>query len=338
VIWFGILLAVVAVLLLAGTLYQAVGRSNDRRRYPAPGRMLGSPPTHIEVAGQPGPAVVFESGISASCLNWTHLFRTLSAETTVVRYDRDGLGWSTPDTEPITGRGLIARLRRVLDEAGIPKPWILVGHSYGGLLCRLHASLYPNDIAGLVLVDPLLAEEWRAPNRVQELMRTRALQLSRRGSTLARIGVVRFALQLAMAGGRWLPAQISRLTSGGAGVAERLVGEVRKMPRDVWPMVRAHWCDPKSFHSMARHLESVPSFSREAGRERLPSDLPVIVLIPENTGPQKLAEAQALVAQSSRGKLILVPQSGHWVHLDQPQAVLEAVRDLITVTATPQSG
>lgn len=319
-----LLLSVVALLAL-GAAYQLLGLMRDRRRYPPPGRLFGG--LHLETAGH-GPAVVFEAGISASCLNWTGLFRELAGECHVCRYDRHGLGWSDLSAEPLTARGVVDRLRAALAAAGCAKPYLLVGHSFGGMMARYHAFLYPEEVAGLVLIDPLLPEEWMAPGAVDRKILERAAQLSRRGALLARLGVVRFALALVMSGRRWLPSAISNISSGGAGVAERLVGEVRKMPQEVWPMIRAHWCDPKSFVAMAQHLEALPRVSAEVADSRLPADLPLVVFAARTTHPLKLATLRALAAQSAKGRFVVAEKSGHWVHLDEPELVLAAIRQL----------
>ena len=312
-------------LLALGALYQWIGLARDRQRYPAPGRLIDG--LHVETAGQGAP-VIFEAGISASCLNWTGLFRELAGEFQVCRYDRHGLGWSHLSTEPLTARGVVDRLRAALDAAGVAKPYLLVGHSFGGMMARHHAFLYPEEVAGLVLIDPLLPEEWMAPGGVESKMLERASQLSRRGALLARLGVVRFALALAMSGRKWLPSTISKVSSGGAGVAERLVGEVRKMPQEVWPMIRAHWCDPKSFEAMAQHLEALPRVSAEVAGSRVPAEMPLVVFAAKTAHPLKFETMRALAAQSSRGRFVVAEESGHWVHLDQPELVRAAIREM----------
>lgn len=323
---------IVLALILAGAAYQFLGLAADRRRYPPPGKKISG--LHLELAGDcGGAAVILESGISASCLNWTYVFGELAKAGLVCRYDRAGLGWSDLPPQALSARGIVDHLRATLDQAGVPKPYILVGHSFGGMMARYHASLYPQEVQGLVLVDPLLPEEWMSPGGVETRMLERAVQLSRRGGTLARIGVVRFALALAMGGSRWLPSKISKISSGGAGVVERLVGEVRKMPREIWPMIRAHWCDPKSFEAMAMHLEGLPRMSQEVAGSRLPPDLPLSLLAAKSTHPLKIETMKALAAQSSRSQFVIASESGHWVHLDQPELVLDAVRRMLAEKA-----
>lgn len=316
---------IVLALVALGALYQAIGLARDRVRYPAPGKLHGG--LHVQTAGA-GAAVVFEAGISASCLNWTGLFRTLEGEFQVCRYDRAGLGWSELSGEPLTARGVVDRMRAALEQAGVARPYLLVGHSFGGMMARHHAYLYPEEVAGLVLIDPLLPEEWMTPGGVESKMLERASQLSRRGALLARLGVVRFALALAMSGRKWLPSTISKVSSGGAGVAERLVGEVRKMPQEVWPMIRAHWCDPKSFEAMAQHLEALPRVSTEVAGSRIPRELPLVVFAAKTAHPLKFETMRALAAQSARGRFVVAENSGHWVHLDEPELVLAAIREM----------
>ncbi len=155
------------------------------------------------------------------------------------------------------------------------------------------------------------------------------VKLSRRGAVLARIGVVRAALALLMTGGRRVPQWIAKVSSGrGESVISRLVGEVRKMPPETWPMVRAHWCLPKSFQGMAAYLESLPASAQEAAALDEPADIPVIVLSAANATPEQLEEREALSHRSPRGRHIIARKSGHWIQLDEPQVVVDAIREM----------
>jgi pimeloyl-ACP methyl ester carboxylesterase len=145
----------------------------------------------------------------------------------------------------------------------------------------------------------------------------RGIQLSRRGAWLARAGIVRIALDLLMSGSRTIPKWLARISAGnGASVTSRLTGEVRKLPPEVWPMVRAHWCLPKAFTAMAGYLESLPA---SAAAVRFPADLPTIVLTAPNTDCEIPSGAMHRVAAGS----------GHWIQLDQPDLVATAIQDLI---------
>jgi pimeloyl-ACP methyl ester carboxylesterase len=330
------ILLIVVVLALAavaaGALYQAVGAAVDRRKFPPPGRMvdIGGRRLHLVESGSGSP-VIFESGISATCLNWTAARNQVQQFARACAYDRAGLGWSDLARTPRTASAIVDDLHRLLQAAAIPGPYILVGHSFGGLVVQAYAAKFPNELAGLVLVDPLAAREWLAPSPADLRMLRLGVKLSRRGAVLARIGIVRAALALLMAGGRLLPQWIARASSGrGETVITRIVGEVRKMPPETWPMVRAHWCDPKSFWGMAGYLASLEESAREVAAMKIPEDIPVSVLSAANSTPEQLEEREALAGRSPRGRHIIARKSGHWIQLDEPELVAEAIRELIT--------
>jgi pimeloyl-ACP methyl ester carboxylesterase len=323
----------IGVLLLAcGLIYQAIGTAADQRRYPPPGRMIdiGGRSLHLIDKGASDPAVIFESGISATCLNWTQVRSRVEGFACACTYDRAWLGWSDPAPGPRTTSTIVADLHMLVDAARIPKPYILVGHSFGGMLVCAYAAKYSDQIAGLVLVDPLPAREWLNISPAHARMLRLGVKLSRRGAVLARMGVVRAALALLMSGGRRVPQWIARLSSGrGQSVISRLVGEVRKMPPETWPMVRAHWCLPKSFHGMAAYLESLPASALEARALDQPAEIPVIVLSAANATPEQLEEREAMSRRSPRGRHIVARKSGHWIQLDEPELVVEAIREMI---------
>ena len=323
-----------AALALAGWLYQLWGTARDRRRFPPPGRLIESRRgrLHLVDSGEGYPAVILEAGIAASCLNWTSLRAELAQFTRVCTYDRASLGWSEAAGSARTISEVVSDLHALLAAAQIPPPFLLAGHSFGGLVVRYYAVRYPDQVAGLVLVDPLPANEWRHPSGAQWKTLRRGVRLSRRGALLARFGVVRFALTLLTAGARRIPQMVARMASSGTGESaiSRLVREVRKMPPETWPIVRAHWCQPKCFLGMASYLESLPASSQEAATmSELPASIPVTILSAASATPAQLAERDAIRGRSHSGKHIIAPAAGHWVHLDEPDLVAQAIREMV---------
>jgi pimeloyl-ACP methyl ester carboxylesterase len=328
------LLAIALLLLFtaaAGIVYQAVGTRSDSRRFAAPGRLMesGGARVHIQQAGHGAPPVVLEAGIAASSLSWTRVHRRIAEFTEVISYDRPGLGWSAPRRSPGSLEVIIEDLHTLLQHAGVAPKRILVGHSFGGLLVSLYAVRYPENVAGLVLVDPVAPVEWANASAHKLAMLNRGVRLSRRGAVLAHLGVVRLALALLVGGSRVLPKALARISSGrGAGVTERLVGEVRKLPQEVWPMVRSHWCRPGCFVAMAEYLQSLPAAAAALAACRIPPEIPITVLSASDAPPERLREHAAIAETSTRGRHIIASKSGHWILLDEPELVVDAVREM----------
>jgi pimeloyl-ACP methyl ester carboxylesterase len=294
---------------------------------------IGGRNWHLIDRGASEPAVIFESGISATCLNWSQVSAEVAGFARAASYDRAWLGWSDPANSPRTTSAIVDEFHSLLETAGFTRPYILVGHSFGGMLVRAYAAKYAGHVAGLVLVDPLSPHEWLNASSAHTRMLRLGVKLSRRGALLARIGVVRAALALLMMGGRLVPQWISKLSSGrGEAVISRLVGEVRKMPREIWPMVRAHWCMPKSFLGMAGYLEGLPTSAVEAVAFGEPAAIPIIVLSAGNAPPQLLEERDQMAHRSPRGEHIIARKSGHWIQLDEPELVVEAIREMVRWT------
>src|SRR5260370_82359 len=129
-----VLLGTLAVLMVAGTAYQAIGTWRARRRFPPLGRLVrvNEGRMHIHVTGEGRPTVVFESGMGASCLSWTLVQPQVAQFTRTVSYDRAGHGWGDPAREPRTARQIAQELHTLLHATGVPGTYALAGHSYGG--------------------------------------------------------------------------------------------------------------------------------------------------------------------------------------------------------------
>jgi len=281
-------------------------------------------------AGQGSPTVVFESGIAASSLNWTAMQAEVARFTRACAYDRAWLGWSDPAAAPRVAAQLVDELHSLLAAAQVPAPYVLAGHSFGGLLVQAYAVAHPNQVAGLVLIDPLPASEWAHASGERLRILRWGIRLSRRGALLARLGVVRISLAVLSGGGRRIPKLVATLSSGRAeSTLSRLVGEVQKMPPEVWPMVQAHWCQPKAFLGMAEYFRALPESAEQAAALGDLPRIPVTILSADNSTLPQLAERDAIAGRSSRGKHVVVPDSGHWIHLDQPEVVLEAIREIV---------
>ncbi len=148
---------VVALLVLAliGAIYQAFGTEIYRRIYPPPGELVdvGGHSLHINCVGEGSPTVILESGSGATSVDWANIQPEVANTTRVCAYDRAGSGWSEPGPGPGDPQQIAGELHTLLGNAGIDGPYVLVGHSFGGLYVRMYDDLYPNEVEGMVLVD-----------------------------------------------------------------------------------------------------------------------------------------------------------------------------------------
>src|SRR5579884_1554423 len=246
----------------AAVAYQQIGLRRDRRRWPVPGKLVEAGNglrLHLLEAGEGEPTVILESGIAATILNWRAVQSRVAQFTRVVSYDRAGLGFSGGARTARTPSNIVEELRYALSRAGIPPPYVLVGHSFGGLVMRWFALRYPQEVGALILIDALRPEDWTPLSDHQRRLLRRGVMLLGRGRTLARVGVVRLCLSALMAGSRMLPRVVGRAASGsGASVMDRIAGEIGKMPREVWPVIAAHWSNPSSFAGLRAYLRDLP--------------------------------------------------------------------------------
>jgi pimeloyl-ACP methyl ester carboxylesterase len=327
-----VFLGALALLAAVGTLYQAIGTWRDRRRFPPPGHLVRVSERwmHIHVAGEGTPAVIFESGMGASSLSWTLVQPQVAQFTRAVSYDRTGHGWSDPAREPRTAQQIAQELHVLLDTAGVPGPYVLVGHSFGGYVNRAFAHMYRNEVVGMVLVDSVHPAEWENPTPEQLRMIEVGLRYAWIAAWLARLGFVRFCLaRLARGSPRLGRAAVRAFGVGTAAAAQRVAGEIRKLPAPILPVVRAMWSQPKNFVSLGQHVAALPVSAAQAAAASSLGDLPLVVLSGDHHAAP-YTEWQGHLAQlSSCGRHVVASDSGHWIHLDHPELVTGAIREVV---------
>jgi len=325
-----VLAAAVAAVVAAGVVYQLVGLHLDARRYPPPGTMVDvqGRELHVVCRGSGSPLVLFESGIAASSLSWTRVLRDVAEFTRACAYDRAGLGWSDPSRMRLNPAVLLASLRDVVTHAGGADRAVLVGHSFGALLVCAYGSQHPGETAGVVLLDP--PSEWHEITRQQRWRLRGGIQLSRLGGLFARLGVVRASLALLTGGAPAVPRNFVRIL-GPAASRElgHLVGEVRKLPADVHPLIQTLWCRPKCFRAMAEHMASLEQTAAMVGGITALPDVPLVVISSSERPAEEIDRHRQLARLSPQGRHIIAERSGHWIQFDEPELVVQTIRDIV---------
>jgi pimeloyl-ACP methyl ester carboxylesterase len=314
------LTGLVLVLLLAGVVFQFVATKINEYRYPALGEMVdaGGYSLHLHCTGEGGgPTVVMDSGLGGTVLDWQLVQPEVAELARVCTYDRGGMGWSAPGAQPRTSQQIVKELHTLLGNAGVQGPYVLVGHSFGGTNMQVYASQYPDEVAGMMLVDSALEDERTVPL-------TKSLQPSPELlKILATIGVTRLSYTL----GGETPGQTS---------PDFL---------DEQAAISSH---RKHIFAVADETSSLEeSFDENRAAPMSLGDKPLIVL---TAGPLPLevltsgglsqeqarqidelhSESQAdLTQRSQNAKQIIAEDSGHYIHVEQPDLVIDAIREVV---------
>lgn len=199
-----LLYPVLAALALAaiGGGYATVGAAADAGRYPAPGRLVdvGGHRLHLVCTGTGSPTVVLEAGGGEMSSNLGWITSAVAADTRVCAYDRAGRGWSEPASTAQDATQIATDLHTLLQRADVPGPYVLAGHSFGGLYVLTFAARYGDDVAGMVLIDSTspsaAATPPAAPGEGDGAMGRVAALLS----ASARLGVARLVAQITAGG------------------------------------------------------------------------------------------------------------------------------------------
>jgi pimeloyl-ACP methyl ester carboxylesterase len=317
--------AVLAVI-VAGYLYEEMGRRRDRDRLPRVGQAVdvGGRQLNMLCSGEGQPAVIILTENARPGIAWSHIQPTIATYTRACWFDRAGEGWSDPAPFPRMSTATMRDLHRALQRAKVAPPYVLVGGSLGGLEARVYTGLYPGDVAGLVLSDAAHEEEprrappaYRGHTVPQRWWRAVDLLIS----AAARFGIIRLATPAAE-----LPPDPAARTR--------------------WQIVRALTAQPLAIAAVAgAGLVSSESY-REAERSGDLGDRPLIVLTrgkPPDHPPRDEIERQAaayerlwmheiqasLARLSTHGRQVILERSGHNISEAAPEAILNAVREVV---------
>ena len=330
--------AIIAGLLGLQVALQLACARIDCRKFAAPGMLVKIPGAemHVSRLGTGAPPVIFEAGIAASSINWRPLQAELAQLTATYSYDRAGFGWSVAESRACTLARIADDLHAVLRAMQVPAPYILVGHSFAGYITRAYANRFPDELAGLVLLDPLTPEEWFAPTATQRWSLRGGVWFSRVGGVLAALGVVRFCLWLLQRGKSAAPKGVLALFGPKATeTVGRILRELLKLPPETVRVIRARWSTSQFFWTMAAYIKSLPRCAAELQGLSFPAHIPITVLSGAHQPQVRLEEHAAMAAHSVRGRHMIAEKSRHWIHLDQPELVVEAVRDLVEAVRSP---
>jgi pimeloyl-ACP methyl ester carboxylesterase len=271
-----------------------------------------------------GPAVVMEAPIWDIGLTWSLVQPTVAQFAQAITYDRAGYGHSDPSPKPRDGATIVDELHTLLQRAEIPPPYILVGQSYAGMLVQLFAYYYPRQVAGLVLVDSAHEDQDRRfPEAIramaQPMMHAQLDGLRQMKATVAAQGTNVVPSMFP------IPPQIpppiaeayKALTTNTVTRLDTMIGELENLEK-TRDQLRAARDDA---------LKNIPIIVLSHGQSFVIPNLPDEVNREYEATWQTLQ--QELTAQSARGKRIVVENAGHMIHLERPDLVVAAIREVI---------
>lgn len=303
----GVVLGVLAVVALAGAGWELMAEAGDARAYPPPGRLVdvGGHRLHVVCAGSGSPTVVIEAGLGDWSTAWSLVQPEVAKTTTTCAYDRAGSGWSDPGPGPRIASQFAGELHTLLQRADVPGPYVLVGHSMGGLTMQLFARDHASEVAGLVLIESMNAvgttgpaAEVHTPANLPLLLR-----LPIRG-----VGTVGIARVLTMLGDPLgaAPPELSR-DAAAASVARGVRADHLQAFVDEFRGI----AEGLAQAAEVRTLGSLPVSVLSAGKEH-----------PDAGWPARQAD---LLRLSSNSSLAISEASGHNVHLDRPADATAAI-------------
>lgn len=269
---------------------------------------VGGRKMHINCVGQGIPTVILESGLGDSYTSWSKVQAEIAKFARVCSYDRAGLGYSDPTPEARRSEVMARQLHALLQAAQITPPYILAGHSLGGYNVRLYASLYPSEVAGMVLVDASHPDQDK-----------------------------RFPVELKKLESSW-DRDAQMFTFAVPFGLPRLLGMC-----DEDAASRAAGCNWNSSREAVAEMKAFPQSAAQTAKTGPFGDMPLAVLShdpekPSSEMPPDLAKSvnaewekmqEELGRLSTRGTQTVAKNSAHYIQIDRPDVVIEAVQQIV---------
>jgi pimeloyl-ACP methyl ester carboxylesterase len=335
------LLVLVVMAAALGACYQALGNRADARRFPQQGKSVSLGPAFdnlmlsIDCRGQGSPAVILDTGLGVPAVGWNPVQTEVAKFTRVCSYDRAGYGWSGATSAPRTSIQIAKELHALLEAANEKGPYILVGHSFGGFNVRVYSGQYPNDVAGMVLVDASHEDQnERMPPAIQAFMKKSIEQLKRQqmlAPLLIRFGVARFA--------------------------QRNQGEAPGISKEFGQELLYLQLQPKFIDASASEMGSFAESANEVRAAGNLGDKPLVVLTAgKSADPSQLPagfpkkefddfhevwvnDLQVKESQlSTQGKRVMVPDSDHMIPFERPDMIVAAIREVSAAANAAKTG
>ncbi|MGH9496066.1 MAG: alpha/beta fold hydrolase [Candidatus Sulfotelmatobacter sp.] len=303
-------LLLLVLLAAAGFLYENIAEARDRRFNRMPGILINVSgyKMHLHCTGEGTPTVILDSGLGDSYVSWRKVQPEIAKLSRVCSYDRAGLGYSEPSPGPRTSQAIAEQLHALLQSASVSPPYVIVGHSMGGYDVRIFTSLYRNEITGIVLVDSSHPDqENRFPPKLKKM----------ESSFLREAEFLEYTTPVGL---------------------PRLMGMC-----DEDPVVRAAECNFHSAREGVEELKAFPESAAQAAATGSLGDLPLAVLSqdpdkPSSELPPDLAKPvsqewanmqEELAHLSTRGTRTIAKNSAHYIQLDRPDVVIDAVWSVV---------
>ncbi len=327
------ILGLVVLAGIVGASYQALGNRADARRFPQQGKSVSLGPAFdnltlsIDCRGQGSPTVILDTGLGVPAVGWNPVQTEVAKFARVCSYDRAGYGWSGASSAPRTSLEIVKELHALLEAAGEKGPFILVGHSFGGYNVRVYNGQYPNDVAGMVLVD--------ASHEDQVARMSPALQAFMKKTTEDMQRQVRLAPLLI-----WF---------GVARFAQRNQGEAPGVSKEFGREIIYLQLQPKFIDASSSEMKLFSESADEVRAAGNLGDKPLVVLTAGKSAdasqlprgfPKKefddfhevwVNDLQVKESQlSTRGKRIMVPDSTHMIPFERPDTIVTAIHEVFT--------
>lgn len=313
----GGLLGLIVIVAIVGTIYESRAARAARAQHPAPGELVAvnGRQMHIHCAGEGSPTVILDAGQGGWSIAWTEIMPQISTSTRVCAYDRAGYGWSEPADDARSPQDIADDLAALFDAATIDGPYVIVGFSYTGLSSRLFAQHHPDEVVGMVLVDPATEFDNELMDEVLSQQQRATVGVFQTFRMLAQLGVV-----------RWLdPREMAPYAP--------FIPQDAAQPDIYYSFIaEPEWWETSTQEFVSRLNDETLDNVRTSGE--IP-DIPLVIIGAETVGGEDdgfeayaaahLEHLQELATRSSKGEFILAEGSTHEVPRDRPDLVVKAI-------------